>query len=294
AYTVRIRTSFTFEHLEFNVARQYKGKKNPLADRRVRQALALALDRQGLIRTSLRASIRTAVTMAAWSLYVHTPDLNQPGVPQPPDGQWDPIVRRYVVSGTKSALADARKLLNQTPYKGGFTLDLATTSGSNIRQSEESVLATNWAKLRIKLNTTFASSAKLLAGWSAGGILAHGDFQAALFAYLATTDPQAYRYNLVSAYCSRSTTRHQAIDGNNGCIHDSLIDRYFADAGRNLDASARAADYNAIQIQVNRQAYWVPLYFWPTMATDDGQVLNFSLNPTQTGATWNIAAWAKR
>ena len=291
AYRVRLRTSFSFEHLELNLDPRYQQQPNPLSDARVRLALALALDKYTLIQNALDASPSLAPSLAAWTPFVEAPDLRQPLVSSTPTGQWDPIARQFVIPGTHQALVDARRLLNQTAYKGGFTLDFYTTSGSPGRQVQEAAIASSWSKLGVKVKPNYVSASKLLAGWDQGGIAVHGDFQVAMFAYLGSPDPDQYKFNLQSRYCDRTARIHSTINGNNSCVHDPLIDGSLSAAARSFSVAARAADYAAIARQINIRAYWIPLYFRSSIATDDGRVANFSNNPTQLGPTWNIYAW---
>jgi ABC-type transport system substrate-binding protein len=72
---------------------------------------------------------------------------------------------------------------------------------------------------------------------------------------------------------------------------DPVIDRAFTAGSRTLNSAVRQNNYNAIQVEVNKLAYWIPLYFRPTIATDDGRVANFSNNPTSLGPEWNMFAW---
>lgn len=294
AYKLHIRTSFGFEHLEFNVDRKYHGKLNPLANANVRLALALAIDKYGLIRDSLTVGSSAARQMAAWSPFVDTADLKQPFVTTHLTGQWDPIARAYVTSGTPTAVAHARTLLGRTPFKKGFTLDLYSTVGSPTRQAQEAALVDSWHALGVTIAPNYVSGDELLGSWSQHGSVARGNFQVAMFAYAGSPDPQDYKYNLQSRYCDRKARVHSTLNGNGSCVQNSRIDRGFAAAARTLNAGARASDYAEVERTVNQRAYWVPLYFRKTISTDDGRVANFSSSPTLLGPMWNIYAWRVR
>jgi ABC-type transport system substrate-binding protein len=291
-YRVHVRTSFTFEHLEFNIDKNYRGKRNPLFSKNVRVALSLALDKYALIRNAL--AVKNPSRVAAWTPFVSAPDLRQPLVPGNPSGQWDPIARKYVTSGTARAVSDARKILNQSKFKRGFSLDFYTTLGSGLRLAEEAVVASSWSKLKVSIVPNYLPDTKLLGPWSNGGIAAHGSFQVAMFAYVGSPDADQLKYNLESRYCDRRDRIHSTINGNNSCIQDGLIDKSFSRAAGSFKARVRSTSYSSVATEVNRQAYWVPLYFRPTVSTEDGRVVNFSDNPTVLGPTWNIYAWRAR
>jgi ABC-type transport system substrate-binding protein len=291
-YGLHVDPSFTFEHLEFNVDKTYNGGQNPLADAKVRQALALALDKTGLIRSALTLTAGQARSVIAWTPLVNTPKLVQPYAATRITGQWDPIAGRYVsATGNGTALAHARKLLSETKWKNGFSLDVATTLGNPVRAAQLAVLQSNWARLHVQVVPNFVPASKLFAGWDQGGTLDHGQYQVAMFAFLGQPDPDQLKYNLQSRFVDRTAKTHAAINENYAGIRDSVLNRAFNQAAGTVSSSARARQYAAAQARLNQQAYWVPLYFRPTIATADGRVQNFSTNPTQTGPTWNLFAW---
>jgi peptide/nickel transport system substrate-binding protein len=291
-YALHVDPSFTFEHLEFNVDQTYGGSRNPLADAKVRQALALALDKTGLIRSALTVNAQQAKSVIAWTPLVNTPQLVQPFAATHIKGQWDPIAHRYTAApGKGTALGHARKLLAETPWKHGFTLDVMTTLGNPVRQAQVAVLQANWARLGVQVRPNFIPASKLFAGWDQGGTLDHGQYQVAMFAFLGSPDPDQLKYNLQGRFVDRTAHTHAAINQNYSGIRDSVLNRAFNEAAGTVSGTARARHYAAAQAQLNKQAYWVPLYFRPTIATADSRVGNFSMNPTQTGPTWNLSAW---
>jgi peptide/nickel transport system substrate-binding protein len=291
-YALHVVPSFTFEHLEFNVDPTYAGSRNPLADPKVRQALALALDKTGLIRSALTLSSKQAKSVIAWTPLVNTPQLVQPYAATRIHGQWDPISHRYVsATGTGTALAHARKLLSETKWKNGFTLNVSTTAGNPVRQAQLGVLQANWARLGVQVQPNYVPASKLFAGWDQSGTLDHGQYQVSMFAFLGQPDPDQLKYNLQSRFIDRTAHTHSAIFQNYSGIRDSVLDRTFNQAAGTVNSAARTRYYAAAQAQLNKKAYWIPLYFRPTIATADSRVQNFSTNPTQTGPTWNVFAW---
>jgi peptide/nickel transport system substrate-binding protein len=292
AFRLHVDPGFNFEHLEFNLDPTYHGKANPLADPNVRLALALSLDKVGLVRSALGLSPTQARDITAWTPLVNTSQLTQPFADTSIKGQWDSASKRFVATtGQGQALATARQLLARTPWKSGFTLDVATTSGNPVREAQMAVLMQNWARLGIKVNPVYIPASNLFAGWQQGGTLNHGDFQVAMFAFLGQPDPDQLKYNLESRYVDRQAAVHAEINQNYSGIHDSVIDRAFERAAHTINQAERARNYAAAQVELNKQAYWIPLYFRPAIATDSGRVANFLNNPTQTGPTWNMFAW---
>jgi ABC-type transport system substrate-binding protein len=109
AFRVTFLPEQYFEHLELNVDPRYQGQSNPLADTRVRQALALALDRSELTRRALGLSQSQARNLEAWTPWINTAQWVMPGTDRTIRGQWDPLARQYLaVTGRGRALVDAK------------------------------------------------------------------------------------------------------------------------------------------------------------------------------------------
>ncbi|HEY8686971.1 MAG TPA: ABC transporter substrate-binding protein, partial [Chloroflexota bacterium] len=293
AFKISNVASFSQEHFEFNLDPTYKGKANPLANLKVRQALALALDKMGLVRSALATSAATAKSIIAWSPWVNTPNLVQPYADRSIRGQWDPIAKKYTAAtGTGKALQDARKLMNATPYKGGFSLDLYTSAGNSVRAAEAGVVQSNWKQLGVNVTINFSPASKFFSDWATGSELNHGAFQVALFGFSGSPDPDQIKYNVVSQYIDREKQDHSSpLNDNYAGIHDRAIDKAMVAGGAAVSPKVRARQYAIVQQRLNQQAYWIPLYFRPNISTVDRKVKNVVDNPTQIGPTWNITAW---
>jgi peptide/nickel transport system substrate-binding protein len=293
AYKLSTIASFTQEHFEFNLDKTYGGKPNPLSNVKVRQALALAFDKEGMIRSALSVSTSTAKSIIAWSPWVDTPQLVQPFADRAIRGQWDPITKSYTAAtGNGRALADARKLLSETPYKSGFSLDLYTTAGNSLRAAEAGVIQSNWKRLGVDVNINFSPTNRFFSDWATGSELNHGAFQVALFGFTGSPDPDQIKYNLQSQYIDREKQVHTSpLNVNYAGIHDAAIDKAMNTGAASIVPAVRKAAYAIVQQRVNQQAYWVPLYYRPTIITYSSSVKGVVNNPTQVGPTWNISSW---
>lgn len=294
AFTVSSIPGYEFEHLEFNLDKTYNGSPNPLANVQVRQALALSLDKIGLIRSGLVIDARAARSVASWTPWVNTPLLIQPFADPKVDGQWDPLQHAYVQPGTPQAVQDARTLLAQTPWKNGFSITIMTTTGNPVRSAQMGIMENNWAKIGVQVVPYFVPSSKLFAGWSTNGPLNHGNFQVAMFAFQGSSEPDTFKYEMEPRYIDRRQRVHSNINDNYSGIVDPVIARAFSVAAGTFDTRIRTRSYDLIQERLNQQAYWIGLYFRPSIATVDDRVENFSNNPTSAGPTWNIYDWKVR
>ena len=85
---------------------------------------------------------------------------------------------------------------------------------------------------------------------------------------------------------------HALVNGNDSCIKSKVIDKALKKAAASFDHKVRQKYYNAMQLEINKKAYWIPLYSRPQIATVDSHVVNFKNNPTQVAQTWNTWEWA--
>jgi ABC-type transport system substrate-binding protein len=194
-------------------------------------------------------------------------------------------------TGTGQALADARKLLAETPWKRGFSLDFYTTPNNPIRQVEEEAIASDWARIGVRVIPHFVPVAILGNSYAQGGILAHGYFQVVMWAS-GTDNPDDWAYVLESKYRSRgpgSDLANPASQNYYG-IQDRVIDRSFDAAVRTFNRTVRDRSFMEVQRELNRQAYWIMLWPHPDVWTDDRRVRELSDLPSQ-GVFWNSYAW---
>jgi peptide/nickel transport system substrate-binding protein len=291
AYTLHADPGYIFEHVEFNLDSHYKGKPNPVASSNIRLALALALDKIGLIQQAVGVNRRQALTMVAWTPWLKTPSLVQPFADRSITGQWDPIARRYVLSGSGKAISDAKRLLRTTRWKNGFTLDFYTVEANPVRRVQTGIIQKAWAKLGVKLRIHYQPVSTLLGNWGEGGTLDHGRFQATMFLWFNDPDPDLFKFQLESRFIDRRNKGHSPVNQNYSAISDSLINRSFSTAASTLKSRSRANAYSAIQHEINRKAFWIGLYFAPSLATTDKHIAGFLNNPTTAGVTWNAYRW---
>jgi peptide/nickel transport system substrate-binding protein len=296
-YAVHIEPTFSFETVEFNVDPQYQGKANPLANVKVRQALALALDKLGLIRTVLPVRTDQAKQIEAWTPWINTPKLQQPYADPRVSGQWDPLANHgkgaYLSStGRGRALADARALLAQTPWKHGLRLDITTTQESAPRVVAMATAARQWRKIGVNVIQHPVPAVDLFQDWQHGGILAHGAFQVAEFKWTGQPSPDGLNVVMQSHYIDRDQRVHSGVNNLNfSGIRDPIIDQSFDAANQTFSQSVRTQGFFAIQQRLNQQAYWIPLYYSPDVSTSDRRLAGFDVAPTTPSWGWNIYAW---
>lgn len=166
---VTARPNQTYEHISFNCARP------PLDDERVRQAMAYAIDWRRL----------------ASDVYLNL-GLQGMGDIAPTSWAYDPNVKPYPHDPTR-----ARALLAQAGWRPGpdgilvkdgrpFSISITTTAGVTSRTKVEELVQQDLRHVGIDLTLHNDHANILFAVYGANGVLAHGRFDIALYAWSYT------------------------------------------------------------------------------------------------------------
>jgi peptide/nickel transport system substrate-binding protein len=289
SYAIQNVPSFTVEQLAFNVHNKtFGGQPNPLRSVQVRRALALSIDKVGMVRSALGVSKKVAQNDVLYGPLVVTKALVQPFGDRSLTGSWDPLAKKFLPY-SKRSVADAKKLLALAGYKHGFSLQFYTTSGNPVREGQFAVIERNWSAIGVSatLNTVPASS--LFTSWDKNGVLARGTFQVGMFAYEGAPDPDGLKVYIGGKFVPE--IYHSAIDSNDSGFQDPIIDHALTVQAGTFNKKARTAAWKAIQVEMNKMAYWVPLFARPAIATVDRRVTNVSQTSVLPGITWNTNEW---
>ena len=170
--TVDATPSQQFEHIVFNT------KRAPFDDVRVRQATAYAIDWHAL----------------ATNVYLN---VDLPGMADvfPKSWAYDTTVKPY-----PHDLKKARALLDAAGWKLGadgirsrggkrLAVDISTVTGVTTRVSAEVLIQQNCKDAGIDVQVRNYPANLLFSAYGAGGILARGNFDLALYAWVKTPDP---------------------------------------------------------------------------------------------------------
>jgi len=161
-----------FEQIAFNTRRV------PFNDLAVRRAATYAIDWDGLART----------------VYLDV-DLPAPGDIFPKSWAFDPTLARYAHD-----VARARALLESAGWKVGpdgirmkdgtrLTADISTVNGVLVRQNAEVVIQQELREAGFEVQVRNAPASLLFTSLQAGGILASGKFDMAIYAWVKFPDP---------------------------------------------------------------------------------------------------------
>ena len=154
-------------------------KVNPFKDKRVRQALSLAVNRDALVKSVMRGKAVATQSLVSDSVLGYSREVAQP-VAYDPD--------------------KAKALLKEAGYEGGFSFTLDTPNNRWINDENLcKALASMWAKIGVKVNVHSMPRAqyfpKVLSFDSSAGLVGWGsttfDAYQPLQSLIATFDPKS-------------------------------------------------------------------------------------------------------
>lgn len=288
-----VTPSFVEEHLEYNcIDKTVNGKPNPLVNVRVRQALTLAINKIGMIRSALDATPSAAKSIVAYTPWTVTPHLTQMYGDKALKGSWDPIAKQYLPYSART-VRDAKTLLKEAGYGNGFSIDVLTTAGNPVRQNEVAVIQNNWEQLGVHATLTTVPPSLILADWGQNGPLIHGNFMVSLWAFGQSPDPDGLHNYFESRFIDRTKTNHSAVNANFAGIRNHLIDEGMTKGAASFNPKVRAKWYRIVQEQMSQGAYWVPLFYRANIVTSDHHVTGDTQYPAPSyfGNTWNTWSW---
>jgi peptide/nickel transport system substrate-binding protein len=266
---VVITPNMVWEHIDFNL-------ENPFfQDVRVRRAIALALDRQNMVTTTLRGTAVVANADQPPTSWVYNPALQ-------------PFTRN--VNQAKNLLAEAgwKPGADGVFVKDGTRLsfNIATISSNKTRENMQ--LAIEQQLREVGIEATFSSYAP---EYFAGNILRYRNFDMALYAFVVGADPD--NTNLWNSL--KIPTYKNRFDGQNYTgWKNPEIDALTIAGARTFDLEQRKNAYFRIQELIAQELPVIPLFFRANISVVKDTVANFQPSPTSAGNLWNAWEWGLR
>jgi peptide/nickel transport system substrate-binding protein len=271
--TSDINFGLSFEHLDFNAT------DPQLSDVRVRQAFAMALDRQEIVDQTVGqfSSDAQVLNNRIWETNQSQYQDNAPA--------------QYKSKNT----AGAKALLEQAGYtlggdgiyaKGGQRLSfkIDTTEQNPLREQTINVMIPQLKEAGIE--ASYNPNPDIFKGPDKPTSLVAGGFQIALFAWVG------------SPFISNTPPIYESPAGAGGAVQQNYsrtgtpeIDTLLAQWQTETDESQVAATGNQIDSLLWQQMATLPLYQKPTFIAYSTTVKGVEDNPTQAGPLWNASTW---
>ncbi len=259
--------SLFFEHLILNT------QAAPLDDRRVRQALAHAIDREQIVKVLLNGSVPVLQSIIRPAQLGSTPAFG--------GYDYDP--------------AAAASLLEQAGWTRGadgifekdgkaLEIPLTFTSDSELRRTTAKLIAEQARPAGIRIVSRPMTADRLY-----GSVLNQGDFSAVMAAFGSGGDPSVT--DLLSS--DQIPTEENAFTGQNVYRwSDSKADSLMRRSDHEIDDTRRAATLGEVQRIVADEVPLIPLYSQPNTVAYVSALHGVKVNPTQAEVFWNSAEWS--
>jgi peptide/nickel transport system substrate-binding protein len=269
-----VNFGITFEHLDFNTT------DPQLSDIRVRQAFAMALDRQEIVDQTVGQFSSDAQVLNN-RIWLNTQKQYQDNAPE-----------QYKSQNT----AQAKALLEQAGYtlgtdgiyaKGGQRLSfkIDTTANNPLREQTINVMIPQLKAAGIE--GAFNANPDIFKGPDKPTSLVAGGFQVALFAWVG------------SPFISNTPPIYQSPEGAGGAVQQNYsrtgtpqIDALLSQWLTETDDADVAKTGNEIDKALWDQMATLPLYQKPTYIAYSSNVQGVQDNPTQAGPLWNASTWS--
>jgi peptide/nickel transport system substrate-binding protein len=258
----------TWEHFDLNTANPY------LALEPLRDALFTAVNRQEIIDKTV-GQFNPDVT-----------PLNSNVLLPGQEGFEDVVTQAGIGGGDIEA---AKKILTDAGYTGVGTalaqpdgqvvppLRISYTTGNAIRQSQSEIFAAAAKQLGVTFTVTPIDSL--------GSTLTSGDFDAIVYAYVASPFPFS---NAAQNFVSTSASNYTR-------YANPEIDRLIQEASSIItDAAGALGKLNEANRLISGASVQLPLYQKPTFIAVRDNVANVRDNATLDGPTYNIDEWGLR
>jgi peptide/nickel transport system substrate-binding protein len=257
------------EHLDVNC------EKGMLADRRVRRAIAIAIDRE-----EISENIYNGVWIPAWS-------------DEHPDS---PYHCDYGERMLRHDPAAAQRLLSEAGWKDTdgdgvrekdgvrLEIEITSTAGRASRERTEVVLREQLSRVGIDLRIRNHHPTVMFASWDDRGILKRGRFDLALYAFLTPPDPStkegSYSIDFIPpAGQNNSRFRHEELTG------------LLSEGSATVGFKERKKIYDKVARILAEELPVIPLLWVTQLDAMPASLENYRPNPTQSGDTWNAAQW---
>lgn len=268
---ISVTEALAWEHLSLNISNLI------LQDKRVRQALALAIDKDALSEKIYHGLWKPAYSDQTPLLWAFNPKVKT-ALP------YDVKKARLLLeeAGWKDTDGDGIRERNGQKLQ----LEICTTAGRPNRERTEVVLQQYFKQIGVNLKIKNYNASLLFGNYDDGGILATGKYEIAMYAWVAAPDPDNY---------TLWSSKQIPPEGQNVTrFVNSRIDELTEAGTRTVDRNERKKIYYEIQEILTEEVPVIPLLYWANIDPHTERLLNFKTNPSAQGNTWNCWEWKFR
>ena len=248
-----------------------------LYDLKVRQAIQYAIDKQTIVDTLLYGNVKPGTS----AVPVGTFACEQP-------------VSEFSVEKANALLDEAGWAMGADGIreKDGvrMSLKIATTTGNQLREQTEQVLAEMFKAVGIELVIENVPSDVLFAGWESDGMRDHGTYDLVMYTTGPSTDPDSHLYS--SFHSSEIPTADNEGTGANFSRYiNADVDAWLDEASTITDIARRKELYCNVVNQVNQDLPRIYLYERLSIMGHRNEFQGLKISPTFVDFAWDAANW---
>lgn len=273
---VSITPQLAYEHVDFNFRKPY------LQDLNVRKAITEAIDRCQVVQVTLHLTCDQGIANAI----IPPASADYDASVKPFDFNLDQAKKDMQAAGYDCSSGTCKKA-DGTAFP---TLNLVTTSGNQQRADVTQIVKQDLAALGITVNLDgqYYPAGTLFADYGHNGILARGNYDLALYAYVFSSDTAG---DFSSFLTDQIPSDSNPTGGNNQGISDPKIDQMLTDINHTIDPTQHKQKLSELQKYILSQAVVIPMYQRPNITLTSTNVGNYFSNGTSQGNEWNIGDW---
>lgn len=248
-----------------------------LYDLKVRQAIQYAINKQQIVDSLLYGNVNVGTSPIPVGTFA---------CPQPPS--------EFSVEKANALLDEAGWVMGEDGIrtKDGvrMSLKIATTTGNQLREQTEQVLADMLKTVGIELVIENVPSDVLFAGWESDGMRDKGKYDIVMYTTGPSVDPDSHMY---SSFVSSQipTAENEGTGANFARYINKDVDGWLEEAGTITDVSARKELYCKAIEQINKDIPRLFLYERLSIMANRNEFHGLKISPTFVDFAWDAANW---
>jgi len=248
-----------------------------LYDLKVREAIQYAIDKQKIVDALLYGNVKAGNSAVPVGTF---------GCPQP--------ISEFSVEKANALLDDAGWMMGDDGIRAKdgvrMSLKIATTTGNQLREQTEQVLAEMLKTVGIELVIENVPSDVLFASWESDGMRDHGTYDIVMYTTGPSTDPDSHLYS--SFHSSEIPTADNEGTGSNFSRYiNADVDSWLDEASTITDTARRKELYCKVIEQINKDLPRIYLYERLSIMGHRAEFHGLKISPTFVDFAWDAANW---
>jgi peptide/nickel transport system substrate-binding protein len=258
-----------YEHLDLNT------EDGALSDRRVRRAIALAINKREIAEKVYNGLVDVADLDDFEGSRYYSAEIAE-------RARYNPVEARRLLRAAGWHDTDGDGIVDRDGKP--LRLQLTTSAGQVNRERTQLVLRDHLLQVGIDVVIRNYNSTVLYGTYEDGGILKRGKFDIAMYAWLSSPEPATKE----ALYSANNVPPHGQ---NHPRIRNARLTELLQRGSTEVDTAERVEIYHEVAAILVEEMPVVPLFWYTSIDPCTDRLRNYRPNPTQSADTWNAAQW---